>query len=55
MTYSEFIKSIKFLKDKIILHDGTRISKSIWITSKGFDIDKFNKFLLDKYNEIYNI
>ncbi len=53
MTYKEFINETKFLKDKVILPNGVRVSKDRWITSKGFNFDKFNKFLLDTYNELY--
>jgi len=53
MTYSQWIKAIVFLRDKIILPDGTRISKDRWITSKGFNFDKFNKYLMDTYNGLY--
>lgn len=53
MTYKEFIKQTRFLKDKVILPNGTRIIKSDWITNKGFDFDNFNKFLMDTYNELY--
>lgn len=53
MTYGDFIKQTQFLKDKIILPNGTRISKSRWITPKGFDFDLMNKFLLKTYKELY--
>lgn len=53
MTYKEFIKQTQFLKDKIILPNGNRISKDKWITNKGFDFDSFNKYLMDTYNELY--
>lgn len=53
MTYYDWIRDIQFLKDKIILPSGNRVDKSDWVNNKGFDFDKFNKFLLDKYNELY--
>ena len=53
MTYQEWFKQVIFLKDKIILPNGVRFDKTKWITSNGFDIDKFNKFLKHHYyNEI---
>lgn len=53
MEYRDWFKEIKFLKDKVILPDGNRINKSDWVTSKGFDFDNFNKFLMDTYNKLY--
>lgn len=53
MTYNEFIQQVQFLKDKIILPDGTRVSKDRWITSKGFNFDALNKYLLTTYNNKY--
>lgn len=54
-TYQEWFKEIKWLKDKIILPDGTRISKSNYITKNGFNIDGFNKFLFQMYNTHYPV
>ena len=52
-TYKEWFLEIKWLKDKVILPNGIRISKSDYITSKGFNINDFNTMLFNKYNE-YN-
>ena len=49
-TYTEWFNEIVWLKNKIILPNGYRIDKGEWITNKGFDIDKFNKYLFDTYN-----
>ena len=53
ITYKEWFLEIKWLKDKVILPNGIRISKSDYITSKGFNINDFNTMLFNKYNE-YN-
>ena len=53
MTYSDFIKETKFLKDKIILPDNIRVNKSKWITSTGFDFNAFNSYLMKIYKERY--
>jgi len=50
-TYSEWFKEIQWLKDKIILPNNKSISKLNYITSKGFDIDGFNKILFEEYNK----
>lgn len=52
-TYKEWFLEIKWLKDKVILPNGIRISKSDYITPKGFNINDFNTMLFNKYNE-YN-
>lgn len=52
-SYQSWFKEIRFLKDKIILPDGRTISKDMWTTSKGFNSNKFNKFLKEQYN-IFN-
>jgi hypothetical protein len=54
-TYSDWFKSVKFLKDKIILPEGTTIDKASWIKKDGFDIDGFNKLLFKVYNEQYPV
>jgi hypothetical protein len=54
-TYKEWFKSVKFLKDKIILPGGTTIDKDSWIKKDGFDIDGFNKLLFKVYNEQYPV
>ena len=55
MSYKDWFKQIKWLKDKIILPDGIRISKSEYITPKGFDIDGFNTMLFKTYNTLYPV
>lgn len=51
MTYQEWFKQIIWLKNKIILPNGERLSKSNYQTTKGFDIDKFNSMLFQEYNK----
>ena len=53
-TYKEWFQAIQWLKDKVILPDGNRISKDDYITSKGFDIDGFNSLLFKIYNKQYH-
>lgn len=53
MTYSEWFKQIQWLRDKVILPDGTRIDKSFYMTFEGIDIDEFNKMLFDEYKKRY--
>ena len=53
ITYKEWFLEIKWLKDKVILPNGIRISKLDYITPKGFNINDFNTMLFNKYNE-YN-
>jgi len=54
-TYQEWFKEIKWLKDKVILPDGKRVSKDQFIKKDGFDIDSFNKFLFQTYNSYYPV
>ena len=51
MTYQEWFKKIQWLKDKVILPENISISKSDYITDKGFDIDGFNSLLFKLYNK----
>lgn len=55
MTYQEWFKEIVWLKDKIILPNNTRISKSDYITKDGFDINSFNTMLFKTYNTLYPV
>ena len=55
MTYQEWFKEIKWLKDKVILPDNIRISKSDYITNDGFNINDFNRMLFKTYNEKYPV
>lgn len=50
-TYKEWFNEIKWLKDKVILPNGERISKSSYVKKDGFDIDSFNKMLFKEYNK----
>lgn len=45
MSYIEWSKQIQWLRDKVILPNGNRVSKDGYITKNGFDIDGFNKIL----------
>lgn len=51
MNYREWFKQIQWLKDKVILPNNKSINKSEYITSKGFNIDGFNKMLFQEYNK----
>jgi hypothetical protein len=51
MNYRDWFKKIIWLKDKVILPDNNRISKTSYQTEKGFDIDKFNSMLFKEYNK----
>jgi len=51
MSYKDWFNKIQWLKDKVILPDNNRISKSNYQTEKGFDIDKFNTMLFKEYNK----
>ena len=55
MNYKDWFKQIKWLKDKVILPNGERISKSSYITPKGFNIDGFNSMLFQEYNKQYPV
>ena len=48
-TYKEWFLDIQWLKDKVILPNNIKVSKSDYITSKGFDIDGFNSLLFKTY------
>lgn len=50
-SYKEWFKEIQWLKDKVILPENISISKSDYITNKGFDIDRFNELLFILYNK----
>jgi hypothetical protein len=54
-TYRDWFKEIKWLKDKVILPDNTRVSKLNFQTKDGFDINAFNSFLFKTYNEQYPV
>ena len=53
MSYKEWFKEIQWLRDKIILPNHKTISKSNYVTDKGFDIDGFNTMLFKTYNTLY--
>lgn len=53
--YKEWFNKIQWLKDKIILPDNIYISKSDYVTTKGFDIDGFNSLLFQEYNKQHPI
>ena len=52
MSYKEWFKEIQWLRDKIILPNHKTISKSNYVTDKGFDIDGFNTMLFKTYNTL---
>lgn len=54
-TYQSWFKKIQWLKDKVILPDNIYISKSDFITDKGFDIDEFNSLLFKIYNQQHSV
>lgn len=54
-TYKEWFQKIQWLKDKVILPDNIYISKSDYITDKGFNIDEFNNLLFKIYNQQHSI
>ncbi len=51
MTYKDWCSKLQWLKDKVILPDGTRISKEEYITNDGFDIKSFNELLYSLYEK----
>lgn len=51
MIYKDWCSKLQWLKDKVILPDGTRISKEEYITSDGFDIKSFNELLYSLYEK----
>lgn len=55
MNYKEWFKEIQWLKDKVILPDNIYISKSDYITDKGFNIDEFNSLLFKIYNQQHSV
>jgi hypothetical protein len=50
-TYEQWYSKIKFLENEIKLPDGRNMSKQTYITSNGFDTERFNKKLKAIYNE----
>ena len=54
-SYKEWFKEIQWLKDKVILPDNIYISKSDYITDKGFNIDEFNSLLFKIYNQQHSV
>lgn len=45
MKYKDWYEEIEWLKNKVILPNGKRVSKDDYITKNGFDRDGFNKTL----------
>lgn len=54
-TYQSWFKKIQWLKDKVILPNNITISKSDYVTDKGFEIDGFNSLLFQEYNKQYPV
>jgi len=55
MIYKEWFNKIQWLRDKIILPNHKTISKSNYVTDKGFNIDGFNSLLFQEYNKQYPV
>lgn len=53
ITYKDWFKDIQWLRNKVILPNNLSVSKTDYITSKGFDIDSFNELLFKEYNKQY--
>lgn len=50
LTFKEWLNSILYLKDKVILPNGDRMSKGNYISSEGiFDTVEFNRSLFKEY------
>lgn len=45
MSYTDWYQEIEWLKNKVILPNGKRVSKDGYITKDGFDTEGFNKVL----------
>lgn len=50
--FQEWCKQIVHLQQKIILPDGSKFDKKIWVTPNGFDTGSFTKFLYEYFKEI---
>jgi hypothetical protein len=48
-TYQEWVQEIQWLRDKIILPDGKRISKESFMTNSQIDADKLNTILMSEH------
>jgi hypothetical protein len=55
ITFKEWFNKIQWLKDKVILPNDQAVSKSDYITAKGFNIDGFNSLLFKEYNKKYPV
>ena len=51
MTYKEWCSKLQWLKDKVILPNGTSLSKADFITKDGFNIESFNELLYSLYEK----
>jgi hypothetical protein len=51
MTYKDWCSKLQWLRDKVILPDGTSLSKADYITKDGFDIKSFNELLYNLYEK----
>lgn len=48
-TYQEWVQEIQWLRDKIILSNGKRISKESFMTNGQVDADKLNIILMSEH------
>ena len=55
MTYQKWFKEIVWLKDKVILPNGQRISKLEYVTKDGFANGEFSNLLFKTYNKLYPV
>lgn len=52
--FKEWKNKIIYLRDKVILPDGTTINKLKWVSEHGFDTKEFEYYLEKIYNDKYN-
>lgn len=50
-TYEQWYSKIKFMHESVVLPDKRTLSKASYITKDGFDTERFEKKLIDIYNE----
>lgn len=51
--FNEWKKELVHTQYKVILPDGRTLDKGRWISHKGFNLEGFNKFLEQLYNDKY--
>jgi len=50
-TYRDWCSKLQWLKDKVILPDGTSLSKVDYVTKDGFNTESFNEKLYNLYEK----